>query len=475
MGYSFSVIHSLAYSFIGFQTLYIATNWDPVFWNTACLIIDSGAIGLNEQMEEEEFDDDIEDSEEDEEIKKKRNEGIDYGKMAIAIGKMQAAGIKITLPDINKSVLTFAPDPDNNQIIYGLKGIARINDDIANDIIAKRPYNSLEDFSQKIKVNKVQMVNLIKCGAFDNMYLNKSREEIMALYIESIADKKDKLTLQNMSKLIATNSLNETHEFYKCLFNFNKYLKSLEKGNKYILDDRAYKYFEKNFDLDVLELEDNKFALSKLKWKKIYDANMEDFKQELKTNKTILEVFNKKSFMEMWDKYAVGNISSWEMDSINFYYHDHELKDIDKKEYAIDNFFELSDEPEVEKTFETKEGAIVPIWKLNRICGTIIDKDKNKNTLVLLTENGVVNIKIYRAQFSKFDRQITIKDEATGKKTVLEKSWFSRGNKLLLTGFRRGDTFVPKVYKNCPYPYAIELVLNIDNEGKIEFAGERAE
>jgi DNA polymerase-3 subunit alpha len=26
MGYSFSVIHALAYSFIGFQTMYIATN-----------------------------------------------------------------------------------------------------------------------------------------------------------------------------------------------------------------------------------------------------------------------------------------------------------------------------------------------------------------------------------------------------------------------------------------------------------------
>ena len=31
MGYSFSVIHALAYSFIGFQTMYIATNWDPIY------------------------------------------------------------------------------------------------------------------------------------------------------------------------------------------------------------------------------------------------------------------------------------------------------------------------------------------------------------------------------------------------------------------------------------------------------------
>ena len=31
MGYSFSTIHALAYSFIGFQTAYIATNWDPIY------------------------------------------------------------------------------------------------------------------------------------------------------------------------------------------------------------------------------------------------------------------------------------------------------------------------------------------------------------------------------------------------------------------------------------------------------------
>jgi DNA polymerase-3 subunit alpha len=44
MGYSFSIIHALAYSFIGYQTAYIATEWDPIFWNTACLIVNSGSL-----------------------------------------------------------------------------------------------------------------------------------------------------------------------------------------------------------------------------------------------------------------------------------------------------------------------------------------------------------------------------------------------------------------------------------------------
>ena len=33
-------------------------------------------------------------------------------------------------------------------------------------------------------------------------------------------------------------------------------------------------------------------------------------------------------FNEVKEKYAVGGVSKWEMDSISFYYHDHELKNV---------------------------------------------------------------------------------------------------------------------------------------------------
>ena len=48
MGYSFSIIHALAYSFIGFQTIYIATRWNPIYWNTACLIVNGGSLDSSE-------------------------------------------------------------------------------------------------------------------------------------------------------------------------------------------------------------------------------------------------------------------------------------------------------------------------------------------------------------------------------------------------------------------------------------------
>lgn len=54
MGYSFSIIHALAYSFIGFQTMFIATNWNPIYWNTACLIVNSGGLEEDNDFEEDE-------------------------------------------------------------------------------------------------------------------------------------------------------------------------------------------------------------------------------------------------------------------------------------------------------------------------------------------------------------------------------------------------------------------------------------
>ena len=68
-----------------------------------------------------------------------------------------------------------------------------------------------------------------------------------------------------------------------------------------------------------------------------------------------------------------------------------------------------------------------------------------------MTTSGVVTVKIFGEVFSHYDRQISQKDEVTGKKKVIEKSWLSRGNKIIVTGIRREDTFTAKKYKNTPY------------------------
>ena len=53
MGYSFSVIHATAYSFIGYQTAYLATHWNPIYWDTACLVVNSGSLEEDKEYDEE--------------------------------------------------------------------------------------------------------------------------------------------------------------------------------------------------------------------------------------------------------------------------------------------------------------------------------------------------------------------------------------------------------------------------------------
>ncbi len=491
LGYSFSVLHSFGYSLIAVQEMNLAYHYPTIFWNCANLIVDSAGIDENDEFvnliddfdpatenteeTEEENDDDEEMTKEEKEEIKKQNKTVNYGKIASAIGKMMALGINVELPDINKSEFTFTPDLDTNSIIFGIKGINRINNDLAKAIIDNRPFNSLQDFLNRVKTNKVSAINLIKSGCFDKLE-KRPREEIMKDYIDQISDKKQKLTLQNMAMLIRENCVPEEYKTEVHIYNFNKYLKNFKKDIYYMLDERAFNFYEKMFDMDLVSQdEQGNFRIRQNEWDKIYKKQMMGIKEELKANPAILNNLNQKLFDAMWNKYAEGTISKWEMDSVCFYYHAHELANIDRDRYLIEDYTDLAEEPVIEKIWTTKDGKEIPIFKLTRICGTVIDKNKTKNIVTLLTNDGVVNLKIYRAQFSKYDKQISVKDEVTGKKTIIERSWFKRGNKLMVVGIRRGDNFVPKMYKNNPYfTYPIELITNINEDGEVEVAGDRA-
>ena len=160
----------------------------------------------------------------------------------------------------------------------------------------------------------------------------------------------------------------------------------------------------------------------------------------------VLKEYNKMLFKETWDKYASGNISHWEMQSLCFYHSDHELKNINLERYGISNFEDLPVEPEVDYFYKRKNNNI-PIYKLRRIIGTVIAKDDNRTSITLLTTTGVVNVKFTRDYYAMFKKQIS-QINPDGTKTVMEKGWFTRGTMLMITGFRRDDTFVAKNYKN---------------------------
>ena len=423
MGYSFSVIHALAYSFIGVQTLYIATHWDPIYWNTACLIVNSGATDPD-------------------------NSGsTDYSKMAKAMGEILNAGIAIGLPNVNTSGFGFKPDAKNGQILYGLKAMLNVGDDVIDRTLALRPFSSPRDYLNRVKPGKQAMISLIKGGAFDTMM---DRKTCMGWYIWETCDKKKRLTLQNMGGLIKHNLLPETTEeqiIARRVYEFNRYLKAGKKNtDSYLLDVRGINFLQElgyDFLIDVADTGETTMKITA--WDKQYQSWMDVFRKWIAADKeNILQSLNEKIFLEDWNKYALGTISAWEMEALCFYYHDHELKNANRAKYGFVNFFDLPENPVVESTF-MRGGKEINIFKLSKICGTCIAKNKTKSSVSLLTVDGVVNVKFRKEYFALFDKQISARG-ADGVKHVVEKSWFNRGSMIVVMGIRSGDDFVSKKY-----------------------------
>ena len=454
LGYAFSMNHSLPYSFVGIQTIYLASHFNPIYWNCACLIVNSGALEDNSEEEIVDiYDPEGQDLSEgvtfkdlpDGSSKVRKTASTNYGKIAKAIGDIRVAGINVSLADINKSTFGFAPDVENNTILFGLKGLLNVGDDVVANIIANRPYLSPRDFLNKVKPGKQAMISLIKGGAFDKMM---DRKMCMAWYIWETCDKKSRLTLQNMNALIKYNLLPEENEeqiMARRIYEFNRYLKTVCKDTAtfYKLDERAINFL---IEIECDYLITDNFKLDQKKWdKKVYQPWMDIFRNWISETKDIvLNKLNDCIFFEDWQKYAKGNISAWEMEVLCFYYHEHELIDVNNNKYGFVDFFSLPEDPVVEKTF-TKGGKDIHIFKLHKICGTCIAKNKTKSTVTILTTTGVVEVKFRKEYFTLFDKQISIK-QPDGTKKIVEKSWFNRGNMIVVMGIRSGDNFIAKRY-----------------------------
>ena len=461
MGYSFSIIHALAYSFIGFQTMMIATEWNPIYWNTACLIVNSGSL-----EEEDEFEED-----EDGNVVQKKEKATDYAKIAKALGDILSRDIKISLVDINKSKYSFEPDPENNEILFGLKALSNVGGPIIEQIEANRPYVGIADFMTKCPLNKTAMISLIKSGAFDKLETEWANEVgveprilVMAYYLSKACEPKKRLTLQNFNGLIQKDLIPSSLSFQKSVFNFNKFLKAYQKvGKYYVFNPECEQFYSSYFNPEELDVINGVVCILQTKWDKIYKKQMDIARDWLKENHdAVLKEFNQILFLESWNKYAQGNVSAWEMESLCFYYHEHELANVNTWKYGISDFFTLPEAPEVEYFFKRK-GKEIPIYKTHKIIGTVIAKNDARSSVDLLTTTGVVTVKFTKDYFAMFGRQISEKQE-DGTKKVVEKGWFQRGTKLMCTGIRRGDMFVTKTYTHTP-THQLYKILDITETG----------
>lgn len=475
LGYSFSEVHTTAYSIIAVQEMNLAYHYPIIYWNCACLSIDASAV--NDQDFENLIDDDIISIDED--VEKKTINKMNYAKIATALDRVKEY-CEVSLPDINKSKLGFMPDVKNNTILYGLKGISKVTDPAIEEIMMNRPFKSLDDFLNKVTkktVTKDKVINLIKCGAFNNIE-GKSTKEILSQFIWTTCEPKKKLTLQNLNMLIDLDllpvSLNYKTEVYKLTKEMRRHKDSQKLW--YIVDSLIMP--EDKIDIWKRIAADSKCipsqinvdgeehtVLSITSWDSFYESQMNEVRSYIKTSHDeLLGKLNLTLFTNEWNKYCSGGELEWQLDSMNFFFNGHPLnsaiKELDDKSDGALKVNKLNEivEDAQDGSFFIK-GKIIPKMKLFTIAGTVIDRDNTKGIVTIQCPDGVVTLKVYKNLYALLSRA----DESTG-----EESFFEKGVHLLVTGIQRGATFVPKVYKSSGRK-AVERIIISDVSGGYKF------
>ncbi len=452
-GYGFSVLHTVSYSVVGLQNILICADYSPIIWYTACLTINSGSTEVEEGQ---------------------KTKTTEYGKIAKAISEIKGYDAKVELPLINSANFDFSADIENNRIIYSLKGIVGIGDDVVKTIIKNRPYSSFDDFHKRLYENKLiqkqHVLQLIKAGCFNEF---DTPQEIMKQFLAKEVNVKESLNMQNFSSIVKLGLL-ETEELniYKRLFEFRKYITSAQFVHKKLtnpkdrilkLDSIATPFFSEHFTSDSVTSEDDQFTyISEKQFEKEYHAKMEYIKGYINTE-AFIRKYNQAQFIELWDTYAQGSQEKWEMSSVSFYSDRHELDEIDYERYGISRWKDIPEEPIVESEYEWR-GRIIKNYKLYTVAGTVLDKNPNSHTITILTESAVIDAKTYSGAFSHYNKQI----KSNGK--IVDKPWTKRGNLLLLKGFRRGDQFVLKAPKG---QHTINLITEVRKDGSLGLQAER--
>ena len=453
----------------------LAYHYPIVYWNAACLSINAAA--------DEESD---------------NNKTTQYGKVGVAIAKAQFEGINITPPLINEAKFGFTPDEKNNRIIFALKAMNGIGDDIAQAIIQNRPYASMEDFATKMLdtniIKNAQMIKLIKGGCFTEIHSYDKRETMKWYLSKYCVNPISNLTLSQFNKMIEYNIIPDEYGLAIRMVNFKKYVladeglykqwidptkfKIPKKGyhdRYYILDEPSQEFFKQHFtEESIVDVVGGFYVLSEKKFTKEIDKKIEPLKEWFNSEEAI-QTYNQALYNEAWNKYANGTPEAWSMEALTYYDGDHELKNTPENTYGIVNFFELSEEP-VAYEFYTKyidgKPKIMPKYNISRIAGTVVQADNLHHSIALLTTHGLVNIKFGKGHYAFYNKTIS-KIGIDGKKKTIENSWFKRGNKLLVSGYRRGEQFIPWIYNDTIYRHRINLIENINEDGTLKLKAER--
>lgn len=150
-GYGFNKSHAAAYALVAYHTAYMKANFPYEFMAASMTLDLSNTDKLNAYRQE-----------------------------------LDRMGVKLKTPDINKSETYFKVERDANQkpvaIRYALAALKNVGQAAMQTIIdernAKGPFKSIDDFVSRLdthQVNKRQLENMIRAGAFDALEPNRKK------------------------------------------------------------------------------------------------------------------------------------------------------------------------------------------------------------------------------------------------------------------------------------------------------------
>lgn len=409
--YSFSQPHVAAYTVIAIQQANICYRYGELYWKAAVLTTNS----------------------------------TDYSSTAVALAKLKGFALP---PDINEAERGFKIVEDREKCLFGLNSIMKIGADLINEILANRPYTSVEDFRSKIKIGNDKMINLIKAGCFDG--LNRNRRQLMMDFVKSVVPQRTNLTTANIPMLIKNDLIPADLKDEVNIWSFRKEL--LDKKNLYKAINKTQGYYkineskvDKNMLLaldDIEYLDNNEIGINSKEFDNYYKNKTVRLTEWLKTDEP-KDKLTAKERNDMWAKYCSGNELRWEMNAVNLYYDKHEIDVIPLDKYfTLEDFNELPENPIVTNV-KMNKGRKVEEYKLSVIAGAVIDKDKDKKYIELSTPTGAVMVRL-GGKYNHYHKSVPG-----------DPSWFERGSLLIVVGFRMGDNFIAKTYKDSIYKHSV--------------------
>ncbi len=154
-GYGFNKSHSTASAILAYQTAYLKANYPAEFM--------ASLISYESSTER-----------------------------ASALQEARNINLNILPPAINKSCKHFEPLGDS--LLFSLEGVDQVSEAAIKEILAaraERPFSSLENFCNRVNVDKQVVENLIKAGAFDDFDHRAQLIEEASILLRDSKQKKD--------------------------------------------------------------------------------------------------------------------------------------------------------------------------------------------------------------------------------------------------------------------------------------------